>query len=103
MSLPTVNDASAPLSKQSAGVGGKGGDVGGARGGGGGDNMYVCIILWYPRRDRSSAGALKKGARNFPTLGFSHIIIYYFKIYERNFWMQTILYYYARISNTRYA
>ena len=30
MSLPTVNDASAPLSKQSAGVGGKGGDVGGA-------------------------------------------------------------------------
>ena len=44
-----------------------------------------------------------KGARNFPTLGFSHIIIYYFKIDERTFWMQTILYYYARISNTRYA
>ena len=38
-----------------------------------------------------------KGARNFPTLGFSHIIIYYFKIDERTFWMQTILYCYYEL------
>ena len=61
MSLPTVNDASAPLSKQSAGVGGKGGDVGGARGGGGGKYLFIYNIMVSTQRPLVGGGAQKRG------------------------------------------